>query len=39
VTLVFEKAGEFALDLVVREPGLVGADILNEEHHHGPPGD
>ncbi len=39
VTLVFEKAGEFALELVVRDPGLVGVAILDEEHHHGAPGD
>ena len=33
VTLVFEKAGEVAVELVAREPGLVGEAILNEEHH------
>jgi periplasmic copper chaperone A len=38
VTLRFEKAGEVAVELVVREPGLVGEAILNEEHHHGPAG-
>lgn len=35
VTLCFEKAGEVAVELVVREPGLVGEAILNEEHHRG----
>jgi copper(I)-binding protein len=33
VTLNFEKAGEIAVELVAREPGLVGEAILNEEHH------
>lgn len=33
VTLVFEKAGEVDVELVAREPGLVGEAILNEEHH------
>jgi|FEC22Drversion2_1045045.scaffolds.fasta_scaffold00752_15 periplasmic copper chaperone A len=33
VTLSFEKAGEVAIELVVREPGLVGEAILNEEYH------
>lgn len=33
VTLSFEKAGEIAVELVAREPGLVGEAILNEEHH------
>jgi len=35
VTLRFEKAGEVAVELTVREPGLVGEAILNEEHHRG----
>jgi copper(I)-binding protein len=33
VTLIFEKVGEIVVELVVREPGLVGEAILNEEHH------
>jgi copper(I)-binding protein len=35
VTLVFEKAGNVAIEFAVAEPGLVGEAILYEEHHRG----
>lgn len=35
VTLVFEKAGPIDIELVVRDPGLVGNEILVEERSHG----
>ena len=35
ITLTFEKAGTLAVDFAVEEPGLIGEDILNEEHHRG----
>ena len=35
ITLTFEKAGVLALDFAVEEAGLIGEDILNEEHHRG----
>jgi periplasmic copper chaperone A len=35
VTLIFEKAGNVAVEFAVAEPGLVGEAILYEEHHRG----
>lgn len=35
ITLTFEKAGAVALEFAVEEPGLIGKDILSEEHHRG----
>jgi copper(I)-binding protein len=35
VTLTFEKAGRLDVELAVEAPGLVGEEILNEEHHRG----
>jgi copper(I)-binding protein len=35
VTLTFEKAGSIDVELAVEAAGLVGEEILNEEHHRG----
>ena len=35
VTLVFEKAGSLAIDLVVEEPGPIGQEVLVEECQRG----
>jgi copper(I)-binding protein len=35
VTLTFEKAGRIDVELAVEAAGLVGEEILNEEHHRG----
>ncbi len=35
VTLTFEKAGRIDVELIVEAAGLVGEEILNEEHHRG----
>jgi copper(I)-binding protein len=35
ITLTFEKAGRLDVELAVEAPGLVGEEILNEEHHRG----
>ena len=35
ITLTFEKAGRIDVELAVEAPGLVGEEILNEEHHRG----
>ena len=35
VTLTFEKAGRIDVELKVEAAGLVGEEILNEEHHRG----
>ena len=35
VTLTFEKAGAVTVEFAVEQPGLIGAAVLNEEHHRG----
>jgi periplasmic copper chaperone A len=35
VTLTFERAGRIDVELTVEAAGLVGEEILNEEHHRG----
>jgi len=35
VTLAFERAGSIDIDLTVLSAGLVGVEILDEEHHRG----